>query len=205
MHCREYAHENINQHQNKEGMAVGRNTRVDVQHILLTAAGEGVFSMEVLVANVLKTLTALKKDDRRYRSSYYVQNAITKLEQNGLLGLNKKEGSSFVRLTEKGDRELAQYATESAALKPQKWDGKWRLVIFDIKETKKGKRDRVRRNLVRFGFEKLQNSVWVYPYECEDLIALLKADCKIDKEVLYMVSEKIQDDGWIKKKFGLSI
>ena len=185
-------------------MAVGNKTRVDVQHVLLTAIGAGVFNMETLVAGVLRTLTALKKNDRRYRSSYYVYNATHRLEKNGLLCLDKKGDAASVRLTEKGRRELAQYAAESETLQPKKWDGKWRLVIFDIKETKKGKRDRIRRNLARFGFEKLQNSIWVYPYECEDLITFLKADCKIDKEVLYIVSEKIPDDGWIKKKFGVA-
>ena len=183
---------------------VGSRTRVDVQHVLLTSVGAGGLSVDVLIANVLSILTASKKNDRRYRSSYYVQNAIGKLEKNGLLHLDTKGGASFVRLTEKGNRELAQYTAEAETLKPKKWDGKWRLVIFDIKETKKGKRDRIRRNLARFGFEKLQNSIWVYPYECEDLITYLKADCKIDKEVLYIVSEKIPDDGWIRKKFGLS-
>ena len=184
-------------------MALKAVTRVDVRHILLTTVGSGVLGMETLVVDALQTLTTLKKDDRRYRSSYYVQNAIGRLQKNGLLTLDKKGDTALARLTEKGDRELARYAAESETLKPQKWDGKWRLVIFDIKETKKGQRDRIRRNLARFGFEKLQDSIWVYPYECEELITYLKADCKIDKEVLYLVSEKIPNDGWIKKKFGL--
>lgn len=190
---------------NKQGMAIAHKGRVDVQHILLTSVGKGVLSVDTLVTNALSILTASKKDDRRYRSPYYVQNAIGKLQENGLLCLDKKGGTSLARLTKKGDRELEKYTTESETLRPKKWDGKWRLVIFDIKETKKGKRDRIRRNLARCGFEKLQNSIWVYPYECEDLIMFLKADCKIDKEVLYIVSEKIPDDGWIKKKFGFPI
>jgi CRISPR-associated endonuclease Cas2 len=184
-------------------MAIGSKTRVDVRHILLTALGSGVLGMDTLIANALATLISFKKNDRRYRSSYYVQNAIGKLEENGLLRLDTKGEAAFARLTEKGARELTKYTAESETLIPKKWDRKWRLVIFDIKETKKGKRDRIRRNLVRFGFEKLQNSIWVYPYECEDLITLLKSDCKIDKEVLYIVSEKIPNDGWIRKKFGL--
>lgn len=185
-------------------MALGNGTRVDVQHILLTAVGSGVFGMDALVGDALRTLTALKKDDRRYRSPYYVQGAIHKLEKQGLFCVDAGDASPHVRLTEEGNRELAKYAAESATLKPQRWDGKWRLVIFDIKETKKGQRDRIRRNLVRLGFEKLQDSIWVYPYECENLITYLKADCRIDKEVLYIVSEKIPNDGWIRKKFDLS-
>ncbi len=176
---------------------------MDVRHILLTAAGSGALNMDALIADALGTLTALKKNDRRYRSVYYVRSAIGKLAKHGLLRFDRHGAAACVRLTDGGSRELAKYTTEAEMLKPQKWDGKWRLVIFDIKETKKGKRDRIRRNLVRFGFEKLQDSIWVYPYECENLITFLKADCQIGKEVLYMVSEKIQDDGWIRKKFKL--
>lgn len=182
----------------------GQGTRVDVHRILLTEVGGAVLMSEAtLVSQVLKILTDLKKDDRRYRSAYYVRNAIGLLVGKGLLHLDKKGDASFARLTEKGDRELAQYTAEAETLRPKKWDGKWRLVIFDIQETKKGKRDRMRRNLARLGFEKLQNSIWVYPYECEALITLLKKDCQIDKEVLYIVSENIPGDGWIRKKFGL--
>lgn len=184
-------------------MALESNMRVDVRHILLTTAGMGVLRMDTLVADALRTLATLKKNDRRYRSSYYVQNAIGKLEKQGLFCVDSKDTLPQVRLTKEGSRELAKYAAESATLKPQRWDGRWRLVIFDIKETKKGQRDRIRRNLVRLGFEKLQDSIWVYPYECEELITYLKADCRIDKEVLYLVSEKIPNDGWIRKKFKL--
>lgn len=186
-------------------MAKRQGTRVDVQHILLTAVGESVLVVDVLIATVLKTLTTLKKEDRRYRSAYYIHNAIATLQKKGLLSLTGKGVGACISLTDKGARELAKYTKERETMQPQEWDGKWRLVIFDIKETKKAKRDRIRRNLVRFGFEKLQNSIWVYPYECEDVITFLKADCKIDKEVLYIVSEKIPDDGWIRKKFGLLI
>lgn len=186
-------------------MALVSTTRVDVRHILLSAVGASVLNVETLVTDALKTLSTLKKNDRRYRSPYYVEGAIRKLTEQGLFCVETENTVQHIHLTDAGSRELEKYTTESQILKPQKWDGKWRLVIFDIKETNKGKRDRIRRNLVRFGFEKLQDSIWVYPYECEDLITLLKADCQIGKEVLYLVSEKIQDDGWIRRKFKLSI
>ena len=53
------------------------------------------------------------------------------------------------------------------------------------------------------GFLCIQGSVWVYPYDCEDLVALLKADLHIGKDVLYTIVEKIENDAWIKKHFNL--
>src|ERR1043165_9196726 len=43
------------------------------------------------------------------------------------------------------------------------WDGKWRLVLFDVPLGKNTQRDRLRRFLRDRGFGYLQNSVWITP------------------------------------------
>ena len=53
------------------------------------------------------------------------------------------------------------------------------------------------------GFYKLQASVWVYPYDCEDLIVLLKKDFLLGKEVAYILAEEIEGEWILKKHFGL--
>ncbi len=53
------------------------------------------------------------------------------------------------------------------------------------------------------GFARLQDSVWVYPYDCEDLMALLKADLKIGMAVLYMIVEHIENDKHLRAHFSL--
>lgn len=89
--------------------------------------------------------------------------------------------------------------------KNKKWDGKWRVLIFDIPENRRFDRDNIRRALISIGFMRLQDSVWVYPYNCEDLISLLKADTETAEDVLYMIVETIENDEPIKKYFGLNI
>ena len=58
---------------------------------------------------------------------------------------------------------------------------------------------------MHIGFVRLQDSVWVYPYDCEDLIVLLKADFKIGKDVLYMIVDEMEGDTHLRKEFGLRI
>ena len=55
------------------------------------------------------------------------------------------------------------------------------------------------------GFLRLQDSVWVFPYDCEEVIALIKADLRIGKDVLYTIVEKIENDKPIKKHFDLPL
>lgn len=56
---------------------------------------------------------------------------------------------------------------------------------------------------MHIGFLKLQDSVWIYPYDCEELVALLKADFRIGKDILYVIADSLENDGWIKRHFGL--
>lgn len=43
-------------------------------------------------------------------------------------------------------------------------DGVWKMVIFDIPETKRQIRNVLRSKLVSLGFKKWQNSIWMSPY-----------------------------------------
>lgn len=119
-------------------------------------------------------------------------------------GLLAKDANGFLRITQKGKRELVRMeALQMAQKKPRRWDERWRLLIFDVPERRRTVRANIRTALTRVGFLRLQDSVWIYPYECEDFIALLKADLRIGRDVLYMIVDEIEGDSWIRKEFGL--
>lgn len=56
---------------------------------------------------------------------------------------------------------------------------------------------------MEIGFIRLQDSVWIYPYDCEDLLTLLKADLKVGKDLLYMIVDSLEGDAKIRLFFGL--
>jgi CRISPR-associated endonuclease Cas2 len=92
---------------------------------------------------------------------------------------------------------------EGSARKPKRWDGHWRVVLFDIPERRRGVRNRLRLFMQEYGFVRLQDSVWIYPYDCEDLIALAKANFRIGVDVLYMIVARLERDTYLRKHFGL--
>ena len=47
----------------------------------------------------------------------------------------------------------------------KEWDGFWRLLIFDVPEKRRAKRDKVRRWLRRRGFGVIQRSVYITPHD----------------------------------------
>lgn len=165
--------------------------------ILQSIATVGILGVALVTPNVLGLL---KIKNNRYKKRY-VDSVVNKLIKNGLL----EKGKDGISLTKKGEKELEKIESKNYEIKkPKKWDGKWRILIFDISETKKTTRDNIRRTLMMIGFVKLQNSVWVFPYDCEDLITLLKVDLMVGKDMLYIIADKIEHDFEIKKRFGLS-
>ena len=178
--------------------------RIPVKKIILTTvAVAGVLSVTVLAPNALKMIKQFSKKD--YKKKYYINNIIGNLLKKGFIKFETNDdGRKFVSLTKKGEDLLLKYKIGDLRIKrPRRWDKKWRIVIFDIKEKRRETRDLLRSVLNRFGFVKLQNSVWVFPYDCEELIIMLKSDLFVGKDVLYMVVDKIENDKWLRETFGL--
>lgn len=127
------------------------------------------------------------------------------MEQKGLLERKYENGKLAVSLTVKGQHiaERLDAADAIVPKKPSRWDGKWRVVMFDVWEYRRGMRDKLRKMLSKAGFLKLQNSVWVYPYDCEDLFVFVRSDLHLGKSMLYMIVESIENDAQLRKHFGL--
>ena len=159
----------------------GDNKRKDITKVILVSiAVVGITSMAVLAPNTLQALAIFQRGNKKAsKYKYYLPRAISRLERQGYICFEKSKKGTFVRLTQKGKERVAAYELEKYDISvPKRWDGKYRIVTFDIKEYKRYIRDRLREHLENVGFVRLQNSVWVYPYDCSEFIALLKADRK---------------------------
>lgn len=175
--------------------------------ILGTAAVAGVLVIAAAAPNIFQVVKFFEKKHgrnyQRYQSSKLVRSEIQKLARKKLIIIFEKNGEPVIRLTEAGRGELLRYQLKEKRLEKKSWDKKWRLIIFDIEEKKRARRDGIRQQMRSFGFEKLQDSVWVYPYECEQVVGLLKAQYKIGKELLYIVASDIEGDEQLRRKFSL--
>ncbi len=84
-----------------------------------------------------------------------------RLENQGLIIRDPKQ--KFYILTNKGE-ELVSYIKNRYSILKKPWDGKWRIVIFDIPEEKKRWREWIREELVLLQFQQLQKSVYIGKY-----------------------------------------
>jgi len=108
-------------------------------------------------------------------------------------------------ITEKGKSALGELVEATRkTLEERSWDGKWRIIIFDIPATSNTIRDIFRRKLKEFGFYRLQKSIWVFPFECREEIQLLRDFLEVgQKQIIYIEAMDIEGDGTLRKYFGL--
>src|SRR3989338_6147340 len=153
--------------------------------------------------NILKLLGNKKRNP--YRFKHQVNDALMRLARKGLVVFIIENGRKLARITPAGQRVLVleEQKTALQLQRKKRWDKRWRVVIFDIPEYRRGTRDKLRLTMRTSGFYRLQDSVWLYPYDCEDFMTLVKADLKIGNAILYMVVEKIENDVKIKEAFNL--
>ena len=114
-------------------------------------------------------LKQLKYKIRQLRNSAYY------LKKRGLVEFVSEDSKGItIRITNNGKKYLKTFDIDSITLnKPISWDKKWRLVVFDIPEKHKKAREALRRKLKDLNLVRLQDSVWVTPYPCDDEIRFL--------------------------------
>ena len=100
---------------------------------------------------------------------------LARLEERKLIeGKPGKVAERIYRLTETG-RLAALGGRDPHERWARSWDGRWRMVIFDLPERENTARVRLRRFLKDRGFGYLQNSVWITPDPLDDRVKALAA------------------------------
>lgn len=177
-----------------------RARRGQIQALVLGSAFlAGGIAVALVAPNVLGALRKVGLTLKQ-RHGEHVTFARRQLKRAG--ALIEKDG--YLRITPKGLRRLHLLTLSLATpQKQKKWDEKWRVLIFDVPEHRRKERDRIRSLLRGAGFLRVQHSVWLYPYPCEEFVALIKADIKIGNGMLYLIVDSLENDQRFRDLFHL--
>jgi len=122
-----------------------------------------------------------------YRNGFLRQ--IQRLEKQKWLERQAGDGGDRLhRLTELGRREVLG-AYDPTPRWNRHWDGRWRMVLFDVPEERSVARNRLRYYLHGRGFGYLQHSVWITPDPAKEERALL-ADGPVDPGALLLLEAR---------------
>lgn len=127
--------------------------------------------------------------------------AVHRLKKKNLIYAERRGSKLVFELTEEGEKEVEKIQSRLKNTKPKNWDGKWRIIIFDVPEKLRGKRDLLRRELVGFGFRRLQESVWAYPYPLPQEFRDLWKDADIFKYCVILEADKIENGEVLERFF----
>ena len=111
----------------------------------------------------------------KYRKpSYYT--AVSRMLKTGLISKKIENNEAVWKLTSSGKKQV----TRSFPLlewQNKKWDGWWRLAVFDIESKRNWVRDKLRQKLIELGFGQWQKSVYVSPHDVtEDIKEFLETE-----------------------------
>lgn len=177
-----------------------RRRKENLQKLILeTVADVGMLGVAIFAPKVIKAMHQAGLIPKR-RQNEYISSSASKLAKRGLLFYDGKRYC----MTSEGENLLCRWKFTNLKLeKPKKWDRKWRVIIFDIPEKKRGTRDRIRELFKQANFYHLQDSVWAYPYDCEDVLTLLKLDLGVGKNILYLIVDELENDRHLREFFSL--
>lgn len=117
--------------------------------------------------------------------------ALKRLRENGFVELIDDKQIAF-RLTDSGrDRAL----WEKMKMSNEPWDGKWRVVIWDVPEKRRIARDLLRYKLKMLGFKQVQKSVWASKKDCTKILRKFIKQAGIEDWVMVIESLNLEVDG----------
>jgi DNA-binding transcriptional regulator PaaX len=172
--------------------------------ILLLLEGGLVLSLtrrpDVYFSIVKKMAKEWKKINERS-----LREAIRKLYQSKLIGCKyNKDGSVALCLTDEGKTRILSCNLDKIEIKkPIRWDGLWRLVVFDVPEDKNLGRKALAAKLKELGFYPMQKSVFIHPYECKDEIDFIVEIFNLAPYVRFLRVKDVDIELDLKERFHL--
>lgn len=158
----------------------------------------------VVLMKGFKLLFLDEKEWGKY-NKYRLKQTVKRMVDRKLLELKTVNGVTTIMVSESGKKQLMKYRFQEMLLqRPEKWDGKWRIVMFDIPEKKKSNREAFRNKMGQLGFLLVQKSVYVTPYPCQDEIAFLRQYFNVGDNVSIFTVGSLEEDEFLRKAFKLS-
>ena len=177
------------------------------KEILLYVATAGIVAIALTSPYATSALLKAFQQKGRFRKQEEQRRffqSLNHLKRSRLIILKEKGNGTFlVELTEQGKRKVEEMGFENLQIpKPEKWDGLWRIVLFDIPRKKNKARDALRKKLQLLGFYQLQESAWAFPYPCTKEIEFIVEFFRV-YQCVHIVQGEIKRDAELRKYFHL--
>lgn len=189
----------------REVLGIMKSGSIEAARYLLAGAAVcGILAVAVVAPNIFSAFGKMGVHRRFYKKNNF-NKAFKNLRERNLIKIIKKDnGKIYFQTTSKAKKELLNFCyKEMKIARPEKWDGLWRIVIFDIPKKLDYVRDALRRKLKELEFYQLQKSTFMCPFECEDEINFLKDLYEAEDYIKLIKAVHIDGADILKEKFKI--
>jgi len=155
-------------------------------------------------------IDVVKEADRNKRQKEWekfnlwrLRQVIKRMQSSKLVEVKEEKGVPIIKITHKGKQKLLRYKIDEMVLDESNWDGKWRLIIYDVQTGKRANSEMFRTMLNKLRFLKLQKSVYLTPFKCEDEIEYLRLLFEIGNEVQILKVGSLENEAAYRRYFGI--
>ncbi len=174
------------------------------QKILLLLFTGVALSLSYTPRQYWRTLKGVSKEWKKINKKE-LKYGINKLYESKCVRKNEnKDGTVTIIITDKGKLKALNYKFEEMRIDKKNWDGKWRILTFDVPEKVRWGRDALRDKIKKLGFYELQKSVFIFPYECKNEIDFIVEFFGIRRYVRFGILETIDNEKHLKEIFKLA-
>ncbi|MBI2443513.1 MAG: hypothetical protein HYV40_06460 [Candidatus Levybacteria bacterium] len=180
------------------------------KEVLLLLATGTVLVASLLMPNAAMLLKPLleekKRQDQKEWAKYNqwrLKQVLRRMHKQKLVEIVEEGGLPIVKIAEKGRKKILRYKLEDMQLDQKRWDGKWRIVIYDIYSRKQQERKFFHLMLKQLRFYQLQRSVYLTPYPCRDEIEYIRQLSGLGSEVHVLTVDGLEDEQAYRSFFGL--
>ena len=144
--------------------------------ILKLALAAGVLTIALAMPNVFYAVGKMSDGKRQYASlgqSAFDRQVVRGSKKMYWHYTKSSSGQYVITLTKLGRQVALRAEMRNFKFNTQPaWDGKWRLVMFDIRKKYSATRDTLRRKLLEIGMYPVQESIFAYPYPCTEEVMM---------------------------------
>ncbi|MBS4210750.1 phenylacetic acid degradation operon negative regulatory protein PaaX [Bacillus sp. FJAT-50079] len=162
-------------------MRNGPNTR----SLIFTLFGDYIrhSGNEIWIGSLIRLMKEFGHNDQSVRT------AVSRMYKQGWLVSSKIGNRSYYRLTDRGMARMEEAGKRIFKLKPDQWDGNWRMLFYSIPEEKRSIRDDLKKELSWSGFAPLSGSCWITPNNLTEETKQLIKKYQLEKYVDFFTAD----------------
>lgn len=188
-------------------MARNDATAAIIDRLLKLVSVGAITASIIVVPNAIwamdKPLQRLLENLDRREQERQLKYVFAYMKRQGLIRQTADDYVHGLELTNAGKTRLRKYDYSSLEIPiPSEWDGRWRLVFFDIPERLHTTRKVLTSKLRLLGFQQLQQSIWIYPFPCRSVIEAVSEHLGVSRYITHVEINEINNSSKLVARFS---